>query len=322
MRIEFLTPIGALLAIGALLTLAAFAVAEARARRVSEALRLPGASRLSRVPLAVSLAAAPILLGVAAAQPVLRASHERYARRGIEAFFVFDTSRSMLASASAGSPTRFERARKEALQVRRALPDVPVGIASLTNRLLPHLFPSSDQAVFDATLERSIDIERPPPDQARSIQVTTFNPLLDLQRQNYFDADAGRRLVVVFTDGETRFTSTRRLRRALLQRPSVHTVFVHVAAAGEQVFLKSGRPEPTYQSDPQSMVKLERLARGIGGRAFPETQLGEVERAARDALGGGERVPIGRERHSYPLAPYVALACFLPLGVILRRRNV
>ena len=38
-----------------------------------------------------------------------------------------------------------------------------VGIASLTDRVLPHLFPSTDVDVFEATIERSMAIERPPP---------------------------------------------------------------------------------------------------------------------------------------------------------------
>jgi len=316
-----MTPIGALLGIGAVLTLAAFSLAEARARRVSAALGLPAAGR-SRIPLAVSVAAIPVLLGAAAAQPVLESTHQRYARSEAEVFFVLDTSRSMLASAAAGSPTRFDRARSDAIEVRRALAEVPAGIASLTNRLLPHLFPSSDQAVFVSTLGHSVGIERPPPDRTESIQVTTFAPLADLQRRNYFDKSARRRVAIVFTDGETRATVDERLRRALARGPGLETIFVHVANAGERVFLESGSPERGYQPDSQSMAKLEGIAGTVQGRAFQESALGEVERAARDALGSGARVPSGRERHSHPLAPYVALAGFLPLGLILRRRNL
>jgi hypothetical protein len=233
-----------------------------------------------------------------------------------------DTSRSMLASASAAAPTRFQRARKDALAVRAALADVPVGLASLTNRLLPHLFPSVDEASFASTLARSVDVERPPPDRTTAIQLTTFDPLGDLARQNYFSRDATRRLAIVFTDGETRFTTVRALRPALWEYPPVHTIFVHVAARGERVFLPTGQPEPEYRAAPRSMRTLDLIARRLGGRAFSDSRLGDVERAANAALAGGKRVALGRERHSYPLAPYVALACLLPLGVILRRRNL
>jgi hypothetical protein len=323
MRVDFLTPLGGLLAIGSLVTLAAFAVAQARAWRAADLLRLPRQRFRSSLPVAASLAIAPALLGLAAAQPIYQAGHERYVRQGAEAYVVMDTSRSMLASASATSETRFDRAREDASAMRDALAEVPVGIASLTNRLLPHLFPSPEQAAFGSTLDRSIDIERPPPDRANGTQVTTYGPLADLAGQNYFASGATRRLAIVFTDGETRFTAVEALRRALLGRyPAVHMIFVHVGAPGERVFLPNGDPEPEYRADPRSMVKLETIAQRIGGRVYSESRLGEAERAAQALLSGGTRAPLGRDRHSYPLAPYFALACLFPLAVILRRRNL
>jgi hypothetical protein len=322
MRVDFLTPLGGLLAIGSLVTLAAFAVSQARLRRTADMLRLPRDRFRAALPLAASLAIAPVLLGVAAAQPVFQASHERYVRQGAEAYVVVDTSRSMLASATVVSATRLERARRDALAVRDALPDIPVGIASLTNRLLPHLFPSADEPPFRSTLERSIDIERPPPDRATGIQVTTYDPLGDLARQNYFTGKATRRLAIVFTDGETRATSVGALRRALGHYPPTDTIFVHVGGPGERVFLPNGRPEPQYRADPHSMATLAVIARRLGGRAYPDSALGDVERSAQALLANRPRVAVGRDRHSYPLAPYFAIACLLPLAVILRRRNL
>ncbi len=322
MHVDFLTPLGALLALGSLVTLTAFALSQARLRRTADRLRLPRDRFRTTLPLATSLAITPVLLGLAAAQPVFQASHERRVRQGAEAYVVMDTSRSMLASATATSPTRLERARSDALAVRDALTDVPVGIASLTNRILPHLFPSPDEAPFRSTIERSVDVERPPPDRASGIQVTTYNPLGDLARQNYFARSTTRRLAIVFTDGETRFTAVGALRRALGRYPPVDTIFVHVAAPGERVYLPNGRPEPQYRADPRSMATLAGIARRIGARAYPDSRLADVERAAQALLAGTPRVPVGRDRHSYPLAPYLALACLFPLAVILRRRNL
>ena len=69
----------------------------------------------------------------------------------------------MLASASSGAPTRLERVQAHAEELRAHLPGVRVGILSLTDRLLPHLFPTVDESVFRSTLMKSIGIERPPP---------------------------------------------------------------------------------------------------------------------------------------------------------------
>ena len=48
--------------------------------------------------------------------------------------------------------------------VRRS-DDVPAGVGTLTDRALPNLLPIADAAAFDATVERAIGIERPPPQE-------------------------------------------------------------------------------------------------------------------------------------------------------------
>ena len=322
MSVSFLTPIGWLLALAALLPLVAFLVVERRAHRVRSQLQLPEPSLRSKLPLALSLAAVPILLAAAAAQPVLESREQRSVRADAEAFMIFDTSRSMLAAESAGAPNRLERSRVAAEKVRRQLADIPVGIASLTNRMLPHLFPSIDNATFVSTLERSIGIERPPPNRTERLQVTNFAPLARLQPENYFAPQATKRIAIVFTDGETRFTPPQNLRRSLTRPPGVDLIFVHVADPDERVFGPSGAPEPAYRADPRSQARVAAMARLVDGEAFEEQQLGDVTAAARDALGSGVEVNRGTQRRSRPLAAYVALAAFVPLFVILRRRNL
>jgi hypothetical protein len=323
MDLQFLTPLGWLLAVGAVLPLAAFVIAELRERRVRRALRLEPPTKWRQAPLAASLFLLPVLLGAAAAQPVIESSHKREVRKDAEVYVVFDTSRSMLASSSPTTPDRFERARQEAEKVRSSLRDIPVGIASLTNRLLPHLFPTADESAFRTTADEAIGIERPPPDQTGNLNVTTFGPLAVLQPDNYFDAKATRRLAIVFTDGETTFAPPQGLAHELSRPPGVHVIFVHVAKPDERVFDKSGLPESEYRADPQSGQRLRALAELVHGQSFEEDQLDQVGAAARDALGsGGVRVASGTERSSVPLAPYVALAGFVPLALILRRRNL
>src|SRR5262245_28747950 len=175
MSVSFLTPIGWLLALAALLPLLAFLLVERRAHRVRSQLQLPEPPLRSKLPLALSLAAVPILLAAAAAQPVLESREQRSVRADAEAFMIFDTSRSMLAADAANAPNRLERSRAAAEKVRRQLADIPVGIASLTNRMLPHLFPSIDNATFVSTVERSIGIERPPPTRTEDRKSTRLN---------------------------------------------------------------------------------------------------------------------------------------------------
>src|SRR3954451_13477788 len=137
MSLTFLTPTGAVLAAGVIAPFAALAYVEYRARRARRALRLGEPTVRSRVPTVTALAAVPVLLGLALAQPVLRSEQTHHVRRDAEAFFVFDTSRSMLAARGPAAPTRLTRAARAALQIHAALPDVPAGVATMTDRVLP-----------------------------------------------------------------------------------------------------------------------------------------------------------------------------------------
>jgi hypothetical protein len=107
----------------------------------------------------------------------------------------------MMASSRAGEPTRFERARRLAAKVREGLPTVPGGLASITDRSLPHLFPTVDSEAFAAVLERTIGIDRPPPGDSISVRITTLGSLAQIASQNYFSTSATRRLLVLFSDG-------------------------------------------------------------------------------------------------------------------------
>src|SRR5207247_878048 len=100
-------------------------------------------------------------------------------RTDVQAYVVLDTSKSMAASAGAGGETRLDRAKGEALEVREGLSSVRFGIASLTDRVLPHLFPTGDPAVFATTLRQSVGIDRPPPG-VNSTRATSFAALANL----------------------------------------------------------------------------------------------------------------------------------------------
>jgi hypothetical protein len=173
--LSFLTPAAALVALLSAVPIAAFVRRERRAQRVRRTLGLVEPGRDSAA--IVALFAVPILLGLAASQPVLDRGTTVETRSDAEIFFVLDTSRSMAAAAGPDTPTRFARARSLALQIRTQLADVPSGVVSLTDRTLPHLFPTADPRLFRATLERSLGIERPPPGRSQIGRVTDLGAL-------------------------------------------------------------------------------------------------------------------------------------------------
>lgn len=321
MGLAFLTPFGALLAAAALVPLAVYVLRQRRARVIRAALGLAHPSLPTRLPLVVALAAVPALLGLAAAQPVLESERVRPERTDAEIFLVLDTSRSMLASATAGSPTRFERARDLALRLSEALPDVPLGLASMTDRVLPHVFPTTDRRVVSAALREAMGVEQPGPSVSfTGGPTTTFDSLAAIPTLNYFSPTARKRVLVVLTDGETR-PLERDLSGAFRRRPAIETFFVRFWSPDERIY-DSGVAEDAYQPIQASGAPLQQVASQVGGRVFSEHEPAAAVAAAREALGTGptkERIIEGERR---ALMPWITLAAFLPLGLVLLRRNV
>jgi hypothetical protein len=315
----FASPLGALLALGALVPLAALLAVRSRARGIRRSLRLPEPSaRSERTPL-VFLGVVAALLGLAAAQPVIQRDAKRLVRTDAEAWVVLDTTRSMLAQSDPDSRIRLDRAKAAAQAVRDTLPNVPVGIASLTDRVLPHLFPSVDEDVFRATLERAVGIENPPPQSGFLAQVTRLNAIGAMSQLNFFSPTARRRVIVVLTDGESLpFAADRVATR--LSGPRIRAVYVHVWGEEERVFTR-GVPEPGYRPDPTSRRTLETLATATESSVYSDADSGAAAAKARELIGEGPTVVEGERRVRYALSPYLAGAAFLPLGLLLWRRE-
>jgi hypothetical protein len=318
---SFLTPYGALVSVLVLAPLVAFVVGERGRRRVTALLRVPEprASRSGAVAIAVAAVAA--LLGLAATQPTIVRRVQQDVRRDAEAWFVLDTSLSMAASPAPRAPTRFTRSRVLAERLRHDLRDVRVGLASITDRAMPHLFPSPDRATFHATLWRSMGIERPPPSDGFSILITTLGSLSRLATDNFFSPSATRRLMVVFTDGETKPFVDRSLATLFRRPPGVDTIFVRVWKSGEQVYDR-GVPDPLYHPEPRGAAYVRAIAAASGGRAFDEHQYDAIVDTARRDLGSGPVSALTREEDRFAMAPLVAGLAFLPLAFLLWRRNV
>jgi hypothetical protein len=317
--LTFLSPAGGLVALGIVVPIAALLLADRRVARARALLRLASPGREGWRTIVAALAAVPLLLGVAASQPAVRTQHGTRLRTDAQALFVLDVSRSMLASAEPHRRTRLARAREAALRLHSELTEVPSGVGTLTDRVLPDLFPTGDAAAFASTVQH-IGIEQPPP-QSIAVNATTLAPLADVATEGYYAPAARRRLLVVLTDGESQAFSAAEVARALRSGPGVSLVLVRVWAEGERVFGLSGQPE-SYLPDPQSGPTLAGLAAATGGRVFAERDLGAAAAFARSALGTGPTTARGREVRTTPLAPYVAAAAFVPLLFVLRRRNV
>ena len=261
-----------------------------------------------------------VQVGLAAAQPVFEWTRDRTVRTDAEAFVVVDVSRSMLAQRDLDSPMRIDRAKAAATSLRASLSDVPVGVASLTDRVLPHLFPSADHDVFEATLERSVGIERPPPRSSFLNGATSLNALATLRGLHYFTPTSTKRLAIVLTDGESQPVSNARIGGLFRRTPAIEVVFVQFWDDDEHVFTR-GVPEPQYRPDPSARAALDRLAASSHGAVYSEGQLDAAASKARELLGSGPSVVEGEKAGQVALAPYLAAAALLPFGLLLWRRD-
>ena len=312
----FLTPRAALLAFGVIVPLAALAVAARRERHARIVLGLEPPSRGLRWKPAVAVTAFGCLLGLAASQPVLRSRTTIETRTDAQVLFVIDISRSMLASRTPGAATRIARARRDAIELRRDLVEVPAGLATLTDNVLPDLFPVPDQGVFDQTVGEVARVGNPSP-ATDAVRATSLASLGALGTQSFFPPTAKRRVAIVLTDGESTPFDTRQTGARLSRKPGVATIFIHVGGDKERVFDPGGRAETAYHSDSSSAATLASLAQASGAKVFDERQLRSAANAARTALGQGPTRREGLAVTTTALAPYVALATLLPLVFLL-----
>jgi hypothetical protein len=317
--ITFLTPLAGLVALLVAVPLAVMILTERRVAEVRRALRLPE-PRASRPLAAIALVLLAGLLGLGAAQPAVDTTKDRLARTDAEVMLVFDTSRSMLAAESADGESRFVRARAVALRLRKQLPEIPIGLVSLTDRVLPHLLPTVNRPAFEATVAQTIGVDRPPPLQRSNRVASTFDALRGLPTRNFFAPEADKRVVVFLTDGESRTFNPRRMRAAFRAR-STGLLVVHFWRPGERVFRGDGAPEPLYEADQASARNVRTLAQAASGRSFGEDEVEKVVGATRELVGEGKARPMGEDSSRTTLAPYLFLGAFVPLGFLLWRRN-
>jgi hypothetical protein len=307
--LTFLTPFAALVAVGGAGALALFVVGRRRAERVRIALGLqPVGERAAARPALIVSAA--VLVALAAAQPVLTHRSPARVRDGTQALFVLDTSRSMAASSGPGQATRLDRARAIAISLRRAIPDVAAGVATLTDRVLPDLFPVPDERAFAGVVDRAVAIESPPP-RAAAVRATDFGALSPIPHAGFFAPGTTRRVVVLVTDGESLPVPVTDLARAF--GGTTRLVVVQTWRRGEGVFDESGRRELNYTADPSAHASLDALVAAVGGTLARESDLVTARRALRSFSGhGAERRIAGVRTARTPLAPYLFVAALLP----------
>lgn len=320
MGFTFLTPIDAVFVLAAAIPLAALWLAHTRMEHVRRLFSLQSPRRRELAGVIAALVLLPALMGVAAAQPVVVQHHLLGQRLDVQVFVVLDTSTSMSARTGRSGPTRLERAKHEAEGVVPKLGTIPVGLATVTDRVLPDLMPTTNLNLFRRTLQQSVGIDRPPPEQLYRGRVPGFSALYPIPRSNLYGPGVRHRILVVFTDGEAVPIDSRAGGYAQAAAMTVSPLFVHVWAPTERIYVH-GRVDPHYRPDPTSNIQLTRFAAAAHGRVFGENDLHALEQTIRAEAGSS---PVTTDILGYArvaLAPWFVLAGVIPLGFLLYRRN-
>ena len=295
---------------------------ERRTRRLRRLFSLSAPGRRELAAVAVALAVIPVLIAVAAAQPIIVRREAVVQREDAQAFFVLDTSLSMSAQNGPDAPTRLERAERDVETLLPQLGDIPVGLATMTDRVLPNLMPTTNDALIRRVIDESIGINEPPPSQPYPVLATSLsNALFPLPKSNLFPVGMRHPILVVFTDGESAPLPTSGYGGLAADQMTIPPLFVHVSAPNERVYV-NGKVDARYHPDPQSGAVLDQFASATHGQVFGEndlsglvhtilTEAGPVR--AKTRILGFERVPLG---------PWVLLAGIIPLGFLFWRRNL
>jgi hypothetical protein len=312
--LTLLSPRAAAVGVPALCAVAAVLFGRRRAEAVRRSLRLPQAApRRARIRLALAVIVVA-LLTLAAAQPAVTHDHHLRVRRDVQVLFVVDVSRSMAASAMPRSATRLDRAVAAAVRLRAGVPGVAAGAATLTDRVLPNLFPVPDRSAFERVLTRGVSIGSPPP-QAQAVRATSYDALQQIAGAGYFDPTARSHIVVVLTDGETDPVQTADVAVALA---GYDVLFVRFWRGDEHVYDADGRVEPAYRPDPAGTTALGALATGLGGRVYQEDALNDAERRLQALVGTGPSIDSDAAvRTETPLAPYSAALALLAVVALV-----
>ncbi len=322
MRVELISPFGAVVGLVALLALVELRRSRRRSDVARQAIGLTRVRRGRVDGVGVAICSVAALVAVAAAQPVLVDTNRVPVRRDAAVYIVIDTSRSMLASREPGMQTRLERARRIAQIVRSELPGIKVGVASMSDRVLPHLLPSLDVASFDDTVAHVLRAGEPTP-QGGGKTTSSLGALAALVQDNFFLASERRRAAVVISDFESIPFDQRHLARALRGPPGIALELVRIGGSGERVFDQRGKPELGYQPEPGAAALTRDVAAAVGGHTFGEHSADAAGRAVASALGReGKTTVVSHVTARRVLAPDALGLAALPLILLLLARNL
>ena len=276
------------------------------------------------------------LAAFAASEPSLRQTKRVQLRADAEVYLFVDASASMLASASANSPTRLQQARSASAEFAQSLPpDLPLGAGALPQSPLPLTAPNADRQLFLAAIDHLTTPGSLPEHLYGGRTATDFSNLSTLTSTHFFLPKTRRRIVVVFSDAEGPLFDTGAT-AATLKHAHIRLVFVRFGSASDRIWLHPPGQSPVidtkYEPDVSDLGEVRLLAGETGGGFYDQRRLGgAVDKVERLAGHGPDRAAEPLALYADSLGPYALLAAvpllawlagaLLPLSAPLEARS-
>lgn len=273
-----------------------------------------------------------VFLAVAASRPALTLEESMTVRTDAAVIFVFDVSGSMLAQESPQAHTRLERAKIITADIAQRFPEISFGIAVFTSNAYSHLPPLHDKPLFERALEDVVDIGSVPTKPSQETVTTDLAAIRQLAVSDFFPDVAEKKIVVLFTDGETS-ASFYELRQAVesITRNGIALIIVGVGKENERVFVRNERMQIVYGRDgkaiaashlpkPNFAMLRDVIAPLAGGEFVAERDRDELRAAIREELGSGDTAVIGSRTILIDVSRFFLAAALVPFMFLLIKR--
>jgi Ca-activated chloride channel family protein len=254
--------------------------------------RLAPSLDLSRAWMRAGLAGLALLaLTVALMDPRWGMQVEQVQRRGLDAIFVVDVSRSMLAGDA--TPSRLERARQFVIDASEALQGDRVGLVDFAGSATLRVPLTLNYAAFRQAVQ---NLEPKGASRGGSM----LGEAIRMAANSFPTADKGARAVIVLTDGEDMGSEPAKAAAEALESLGVRVFTVGIGDSrdgaripvtgtdGQRRYLVHDGQEVWSRMNPDTLREIAQA----GGGAFVPAETAQLDMAAvyRDSLAGLDRV--------------------------------
>jgi len=290
---EFLFPLGFAFALFALPLALFLWTIDSRSRAISRASGAdPGIRTVAIIIDLILLVLCVVLVATAIARPV-RAEYESIGVRADAAvFYVFDVSQSMSAQSThseSNVQNRLERAQRIASAAASDIPNVMSGVVGFTNFIGPHLAVTSDQSAVKAAILETVAVDSVPTAGHQGRGTVTTDLSVFSSAAKLFPENVAHKVLVIFTDGETRDTGITQRLADYLYEERIKFIVVGMGNDDERLPARDREGKKVGGYDPHEPRYggefLKELSHASGGVYFHEPDAITLAESIRSAVG-------------------------------------